>query len=211
MSRYKRSYRNYSSTAKKANLALAIAKTLASQHKVEYKVKDVKDSGANMLNTGTVVHLLPVAQGTDQDDRIGNEIELASIQMKFRIAINSAATTTFCRVLLVKDFDNQGATPSINDILGTGTDYSDYLTCSFKHVDNKHRFSFLYDKTFTLGINAIGGIHQEYYKKVPLKIEYTSANSADMTNQQVFLVFLSNESTNYPTIRYFVRSKYTDD
>ena len=116
---------------------------------VEEKIIGVNSASATFNTSGTLYSLSTVGQGLDYNERVGNSIKLQSIDVRYRIFMNTSSGNTVVRVIILRDLDGYGTAPAISDILqdGVGT-----ATAPLAEIDflNRKRFSILYDYTDTL-------------------------------------------------------------
>jgi len=165
--------------------------------------------------SGSVTYVSGIAQGDGVTDREGNSVKVQSFAIQYYVAWNTAATSpTCCRVLLVRDLQNQGATITASDVLETvGTSaapvtYIDYTNGPFS---NK-RFSVVYDRVLT--VDQYNPITHDVFKSThDCHIAYRGTTSAVASagNGSYFLVAVSSEPTNAPSIIYSTRMVYTDN
>jgi hypothetical protein len=178
---------------------------------IETKVLDLDISTQAISTTPTVTYASGISQGTDIGNRVGDSIKVQHLEFCGRLAINSSATFSAVRVLLVRDMENAGSAPAATDILetvsGTVTSRSplNYL--------NKKRFSVLYDNYSVLDIAS--AYTQPVRMTMPLDrhIAYrgTGATAASAAEGSLWWLFVSDEATNTPTISVYTQVWYTDD
>lgn len=132
-----------------AKKALALAMRIKSQLNVEYKHIDVADLSLSAVDTGTVTSLTPIAEGDDNTNREGRSIRAKSIQLKALIESNTTANTTqTVRIIIFKDNQNQGSTPSMADVLKASTTLP---IVELRETDEEQgRFKVYYDKVVNL-------------------------------------------------------------
>ncbi len=183
---------------------------------------DVNDSaiavGATIAEDSTVT----IAQGTDESTRVGRKITVRQINWRFSIALNSIANQDdppkgdVVRILLYLDKQANGATAGTTDILES----ADYQ--SFNNLSNKRRFRTLMDRTYTIGHDlaqtdgtntgsyAETLIHDEFYKKVNIPIEYTGSTGAisQVTSNNIGIMTLSKNGT--ATFESKMRIRFSD-
>ncbi len=206
--RYKRKKRsNYMNTAHKAlKIALATKKLL----NVEYKHLDTTATAT--LGTTMAINALCIPQqGDSNSERIGNSIRMKSLLARFHIGINASATASHVRVLIVLDKQCNGSVVTAAEILedtsATVSIVSPYA------IDYTKRFRVLYDRVFRLN----QADQREIYKKVFMKLNYhqqfdaSTGGVADLTNKCLYLLRLSDESTNTPNFQYYTRCRYIDN
>jgi len=118
-----------------------------------------------------------IAEGTGITDRIGKQIRITKIQLRYTIE-PAADQCNKCRLLIVYDQQANGSIPAITDIL------DDHATGHeidwFNNLDNSHRFITLVDElsetSSTYQNTAVGSI----VRNIDLKTIY-KASSASVT------------------------------
>lgn len=172
----------------------------------EYKYIDSGTVGITFNNTGTVSYLTDVAQGLGDEDRIGNTILLKDIIFRCEIAMNATASATSVRVILFCDKETDGTSPTVTQVLETAS----YL--SPLNQDSSKRFVVLHDIGFSMSIYNNRIISDKFYKELNIHTRYdgSGATVADARQNQIFLLTISNEVTNVPTINYNSRIKFYD-
>lgn len=207
--RQRRSYRKsygLGSVARTANSALKLARAVSEMVDVEYKNLDTRTTLTAVTTAGGVVLLNDIDQGNDSNNREGRQVKAKQVYIKGYCVGSTNTNDNMMRVMLVLDCDNQGSNPAVSDILTVPGTYHVY---SHKNTVNRKRFVILWDRTYEL---ENGRSEQwEIYKKVSYKLDYSSATGTDTTNNALFLVYISNDSTNTPEIAYNSRLTYIDN
>lgn len=220
-----RSWRNYTmgDAADMGVKAWQLAKHLATLINVEEKTWDVDGSGGvTVTSTATVVNLSNIAQGDDYGNRSGDSILCQRLEFRARLQGNAATSMNSCRVLIVQDRANRGVDPVIGDVLqgGTNPTLQPYLE------PQSGRFVVLYDEHIrmsnTVGL-AASGTSTDYIpanvvlpsmiRKWNQHIKYQGATGADGSNWAgaLFLMAISTDATNGPSLGYTFRLKFTDN
>lgn len=184
-----------------------------------YKSKELKyfDTATNspVSTAGRYDYMCNVAPGDSPIDRDGAKINIVKIQVKGYWKIDSAATKTVCRVMLVEDTEPESAitTPpsdGINAVLDTnlaGTvDVNAFRNVGFE----KYRFRVHYDKTLTLSQNGPQTLPFEFNKKVNknLTLEDSDPNQNPVSGSAFYLLTLSDEATNAPDVVFNTRIRF---
>jgi len=190
--------------ASTAATALKIATTVAGLINVEFKRHDTA-LGAGVSNSGTVLPLTQIGGGSTEITREGDQCKLMSLQMRMMSVPHASGDDTLLRVIIFKDTKNTGTNPVVTDVLQSTT------MADFKAFDNKNRFVFLYDKVFGFGGTIDSPRFVKYFKKIPLHLHYTSTAAADTIGCHLYALFISNESTNTPTVTCKFRCRYIDN
>lgn len=160
---------------------------------------------------GVILPLTYVSQGTDYTNRIGDSIKLQKIEFKAALVKSNSSITTTCRCIIFRDLDNYGTTPSVTDVLQS-TGAVDAPLSAYKFL-NRKRFSILYDELLELCANGDQG--QVIAVDIPHSghVLYlgSAANAASQGKGGIYVLFISNEGTNYPTYSFYSRVIFTDD
>lgn len=161
--------------------------------------------------TGSLVPISRIAQGLNYTERVGNSIKLQHIEVRGRIYKNSSSSASVVRVLLVRDLDGYGTQPDVSTMMeSVGTVAAPLTQHDFL---NRKRFSFLYDELLTL--NNTGESSSTFEIQLPheghvLYLGTTAAASSDGKGS-LYMLFISDESTNTPTYAFSARIIFTDD
>ncbi len=179
---------------------------------IEEKVLEVDYTSTTFTTAGTVISLSTVAQGTDYNQRVGNSIKIQSIDLRYRIFMNTTSGNTVVRVILFRDLDGYGTapTPSILMANGIGTTTAPLAEKNFL---NRKRFSILYDYIDTLSPQGERGYATHVHIPHEGHILYLGSTAAAASNGKgsLYLLVLSDESTNSPSLAFQSRVVFTDD
>lgn len=190
-----------------ASTVYALAKAVGAIQKgmnAELKTIDVPIGPTSPVAIGNVHYLSPVAQGTDDINRIGNSIKLQklSIRMSFynvvdNNCINSAA------IVVDKDFD--GTAPTWQQVFQT----SNALTMN--NIDHSKRFVVLKRHVFSLSKDTSNTVTFQDHIDLPFHAKYDGPLGAlsDGKENQIFLLVFSNDID--LTYSAYSRISFTDD
>lgn len=197
----------YLSTAAKA---LALALMLKRMINVEKKFIESATSSAQSTSA-TVALLTGIAQGDTQNDRNGNSIKAQSVSTKYNVEMNSSATATQVRIMLVIDKNSNGAAPVLSDILDNGV--ASNAVAHYNSDTAGSRFLILHDKSYSLSINGSRTISGSCYSKLNHHVKFTSSTGAQAScaSGHLYLILWSDESTNTPIITQSSVFRYTDN
>jgi len=176
---------------------------------IETKLLTTTGNSSSLMDTsGFVIELSNLAQGLDYTNRVGDSIKMQRIDIRYRISQASAATRTFCRVIVFRDLDGYGVKPAVTDVLESASELSmpKYL--------NKDRFSILHDEFSCLSIAGAAAEVADFSIPHEGHIKYlgTTAASASNGKGSLYMLIISNESgANVPTFAHNDRILYTDD
>lgn len=202
-------YQKKYSVGEIAGKAFSTAKYLATLVNVEEKLIDsgaVAVPNTSFTTTGIVYFLTGVAQGSDYNTRNGNSIKTSYYNLGITLACGTQAT--FIRVILVRDRENRGATPSITDVLETVAP-----TAHYNH-NNLRRFTVLHDSLTYLN-SAVPQRTIEISKadKTHLYYQGTTSAVASADENAQFLIMLSDQASGVaaPNAVYNYRLGFVDN
>lgn len=190
-----------------AQKALTTALKVKSLLNVEFKTIDIAPTTISPPVSGLVVPLNTCAQGNGEGDRDGLSILLKSIYLRYTATSHSSATYTHLRLMLIKDQQPDGTTPAITDILETAD------PVSLMNNLNTRRFQILWTKTHDLSsVHAMIESDNKYVKvNFHTKYKSTIGGTSSLAYNGVYLVAISNQTTNNPIFRYTTRVRYLDN
>lgn len=179
---------------------------------VEFKYAQANSSSTPSTAAATLLLLNGLTKGDDSTDREGRQIRMKSVQYNVRSLINGAATATLVRVMLVLDTQPNAAAPTIANILETtGGLYVD----AFRNLSNRKRFIILKDDKQVLDSDDQYNNIDCYKQFNPgFKTVYNSGNAgtiADITTNALYLVAISDEATNTPSVNMYYRIRFIDN
>lgn len=183
-----------------------IAKRVRALEKAEQG--STSDSNTNLSftvnNAGSLTLLNAVAEGVTEGARVGSELTQKHIEMRFYINQAAAATQTICRAILLVYKAPGTVVPTVGDILESVFVYSYFET------NKVSQFHVLWDKTFLM--NSGHGT-QEFSivkKKIPLRyqLERFATDGTTVETNAIYLLMLSNEAVNVPSLGGMVNLQY---
>ncbi len=154
---------------------------------MELKFHDLTVDDAVVAATGSIAEdsVVTIAQGTEEQQRIGRKITIKSINWRWSVQIigqaNLNSTSDVVRVILYLDKQCNGGGAAVLGVLET----ANYQ--SFNNLSNRGRFRILMDRTYSMNCTAGGGdgtpgfqsgdniIHDSLYKKCNIPIEYDNS------------------------------------
>lgn len=171
---------------------------------VEKKFIDTGVIAVNPSNTGTNTILTNIAQGADYNQRNGNSIKLSSTYLKLIFANNPTSAATFLRVMMFIDNDNIGSAPAVTDVLEAAS-----VVSPLNHTNGK-RFKILSDKTLCASLQGPDIVKYNQYKMLSNHVKYSNATTGSREGQ-LYILLISDQSVNTPSVSYFVRSRFIDN
>lgn len=123
----------------------------------ELKFLDQVIVAATITTAGirSAVTPLFIPEGSGQSGRIGRKIVIKKFMMRINIDLLISTTENLhdnVRLFLVLDKQANGAHAAITDVLQTANNSS-----SFLNLENSHRFKVLWNRTFSMNVQAAGG------------------------------------------------------
>jgi len=152
-----------------------------------------------------------IAQGTDYTNRVGDSIKLQKIEFNGHYHISTNATTsvgTKLRLILLRDLQQDGTAPTVTEVLQTASEVATY------NYLRRERFSILSDQLIAL--NQLAGNANGVFKlTIPheghVKFLGTSSAAGSMGYGSIYLLAISSEATQVPTIYVKTYLYFTDD
>lgn len=179
---------------------------------LEKKHVDVLSNGSVASGFTQTVDLTPIAQGISDTQRIGDQIDLCSIQGRYALSVGAGDGTNIMRVSVVQWLEDTSVTgtPIYGDILQYSTSPADIV--SPWELDKNKRYRVLWDKLFTLveGADTAVQIIEFYINKgFQKKIQYT--NGATTGIGKIYLMFESDSVlASHPQLSGYSRVRYFD-
>jgi len=209
----------------------------------EKKFKDLNIEGVNVLavypgsvtssttpttgaNNSTGAIFLTIAQGSGENQRVGNKICVTNFNFKGVLQVNSRATTTGCRVryMFVWDMQANGAVFTAANLLNvdagaTANAQSTMLVNAFRELDEVARFKVIKDKTVFLNPVATNAGTIATHE-IPLKcswkgeqvVHYSGANGTigELRSANLALLIFADEADTAASYSGVGRVKFTD-
>lgn len=155
---------------------------------------------------GLITNISAIALGDTANDRNGSSIKVTSHLLRGTLTKAAAATATKVRVIIFADTSSNGALPVVADVLQTSNQDSPL------NKVNGSRFTILFDKSYVLS-NDTPMRQFKHFKKMQHHIHYlngTSATSA-MGQGPIYMLTISNEASNTPTVSVNSRMRFLDN
>lgn len=166
------------------------------------------NSGAVTINsTGTVIPLANISQGDTDAGRTGNSIFARNLLLNLDTKVNASNTgVNFLKIMLVQDNQQVGdTTPAVTDILLGAYPNSPLNNATFG------RFTILKNWKFSLDMASRPAYMISKYKKLYHHIRYNGTADTDIQRGGLYLLFISDQSTNAPSCDYQIRLGYHDN
>jgi len=189
--------------ARKAARGVRYIRGLVNSEMFKY---DQSQTANSVTQAGTVLALTSIAQGDGDGNRTGNSIFVRSINFKGTLTYNTMGNNEqFVRIILFEDTQQISDTsPSLADVLEAGT--------TFSHLNSNTvgRFKILYNHVFALSQNR-PGIPFEINKSMRHHVRYNGTAGTDIQRGALYMMWLSDSSSNYPQLNYETRTSYHDN
>lgn len=166
-------------------------------------------------NNGSIWRVTTLDEGTDYNQRIGLNVNIRSIQMRYLAASDvtnypSGVSCTRWRIIVFRDMENTIPAPTdLLQALGGGIRVSSPLN----HI-NLERFKIYYDNTFVHSLNGTNATERKMFKKIGgAKCTYSGPSNLNIDSGQIYVFIindLSSSITNVQSLEYFFRIRYTD-
>lgn len=196
----------------------------------EKKYKDSTAYVSSVTESGQIILLNGLLQGTSTSTRVGQKIKMKSVYLKM-LAYGPTAVATptipgvFIRTMIVWDAQPNGATFTLADLLEN--DAVAVVAVSPLNMANTARFKVLYDQTKFLQTQQAGtaevagsplvAFYDQTFQKMDLEVSYANTNNGniqDIRTGALFLVFIGftgNNANNNIDVTYYNRIRYYDN
>jgi len=203
-------YNKKFSIAQAAGLAYSASKAYKYFFNAEKKHSTLNWNSAAVNTSGWVNSLAAIAQGDTNITRNGNSILVKDLYIyaKFEIDADSVQNSQV-RFIVFEDTQQVADTnPAVADVL----DSASYI--SMLNTNSAGRFKIISNDMITL-TPADGGssvkIYKKYFKFPRMHIRYNGTGTGDIQKGGLYVLAISNEGTNYPTILGNARIGYFDN
>lgn len=185
-----------------------VNKTL--NQRVEKKFHDSNNSASTPSYSGAITTINDVAAGTSDVQRVGDELRMRSL--KLRYAITPGDATNMVRAIVFQWFDD--TTPTLASILEITGDVLAPLS-PYKHdlqYSKPKMFHVLHDKLYTVDTTThtqvLGGCDIRRFAN--RRVHFTEGSSTP-DNNRLMLAFISDSAAvNHPSVSYYARLSYDD-
>lgn len=182
-----------------------------------YPRPEVKNFDANLasiaipqpiLAAGAITVLNEIAQGTDDENRIGRSTATKSVYYNFVLNFGTGAVPNCIRHMLVWDRQSNGVAPAVTAILDVN---SQPVTAPLE-LDNRQRFVVLADERYTLSPNGDQIRFCSGFRNINQKTTWADGVDVPSTGA-LLLLMVSDEATvaNQPTFYGTWRTRFIDN
>lgn len=205
--------KSYKKRARKPTNYKAIQKLVKAELK---KTEEIKYNQQNhqfqgISDAGTVYDITPVNQGTGDTQRIGDEIKVNAIQIRFQAIAGD--TTNYLRIIVFQWIPNDAAVPAIGNILNSQGGSVPYITAFYNNDTLGNNYIVLCDKVYSLSQNGSNyAIQRNMYCPMKYAKKKVQFDAATTQGQQKFYVLAVSDSTASPhlSFAFISRMTYTD-
>lgn len=193
-----------------AKKALKIAQSVKALLNVEVKNFDIQQTVANMSTTPFILQLSNIPQGDTTSTRDGNQLKTMGLELGYSLIVNATLPRTIVRIIVVCDKQTNQAIYNIDDLLEDSS-AGDNIVSPY-NLNNRHRFNIIYDRVHSLSL-AEATVTVKRYLAFSKLIRFDASTSAiaDLTQNSISMVQMTNEPTNVPAITSFLRLRYVDN
>jgi len=209
----KKSYRRKKSSygsKKTYKIATRAAKKVLSKN-VERKHFEVANTNVSISTTATVNALTYPTQGVGENDRIGNEISLRWVKLKYYLTV--ADTTNMIRMIIFQwHVDTAIQNPGIGDILLDPTSNYAIVSPLVDKEGKRRKFTILSDKVSTLATQGTANTFKKVYipKGFKRRLGFNS-NNVTTGLDQIFMAVISDSAASlHPTMTWYTDACFTD-
>jgi len=160
-------------------------------------------------NTNTMWHINAVPQGDTEQTRTGLSLLGRSVTIQGRAYRNTSADFSVIRLILFVDTQQVNSTPpTLSDVLATDIISSPYLAPM--NMKFKNRFKILDSQKYHFSDQT--PVHNiSLYANFQYHCQYTLTTGASVSKNGIYLLAVSNEATNKPSIAFSSKFSYHDN
>lgn len=185
-------------------------KKLKNMVNAEFKsVTAIDNTTHTPTTTPSRLLLNPLGRGDDINQRHGRVVRARSIEIDGHVTINSAATNTRLRVVLLLDTHPDGATPAYSDVFQHASS-----VVAIRNLDNRRRFVILRDFLIQLNDSTRDMSRVKLYRRLNFHQIFDDSNAGDITDikhNALYLFLISDEATNSPSVHLTTRYRFVDN
>lgn len=180
-------------------------KDIKSLMNVERKFFDEMQVNQAIGTTAAVYPLSQIGTGDTYNTREGLSIKCISHLLRLTAVMNVSAEQTFVRLIIFRDEEQRSSTPTGSEVLEVATDYLSPIN----HV-NGRRFTIMRDHTINLTKTYNAKLYKNF-SKAQFHVKYSGVNSTDTKEGNLYLLIITDQSTDTPLIDFDSRLRYVDN
>ncbi len=159
-------------------------------------------------NTPTLVLLNGLSLGDTSSTRTGQSIKMDRLDLRFQMSVNTTSVANFIRIIVVVDKQTNASAMTAADLLASNSTFAPYSQgCQMRFIP-------LYDESFALNSAGPGSIIKCVTLRANQHVMFNTANNgtvADIVSNSLYLIHLSDQSTNTPQLSYYSRLWFVDN
>ncbi len=169
------------------------------------------DTTASTTATTTTVPILlnGISVGDTTTTRTGQSVKMSRCDVRVQLAVNATSLVNFTRIIFVIDKQANATTITGADLLVSSTTYSPYT------FGSQGRFVTLYDETIALSTYSNGAVTLCFgLPSMNQHVIFNTSNTgtiADIVTNAIYLLYLSDQVANPPSITYHSRFWFVDN
>lgn len=158
-----------------------------------------------------IFNLQTIQTGDTAGTRTGNSILVKSLYFRGYMQVNPSVTAV-TRISLALVKDTQQISDTIPAVLDIFTNLTPEATIRVGNTTNTAgRFKFIWRKNYSLVPGQTPNINIDKFFKLHSHVKFNGANTSDIQKGGYYLVMLTSETTNFPTISIQSRISYYDN
>lgn len=186
--------------------------TLKNLINVEFKASTLALT-STVNETGTLQLLNGLTKGDNNNNREGATVRIKSVQLKGNMKIHATPEQSLVRRILFIDKQPNQTAPTMAELLDLS---SSQPTDALRNLNHRKRFVILDDDLITLNKNGKAiALFPKCYKRVDMITVYdTGSNTgliADIETNALYVLYVSNQPSNVPSIEHTARIRYIDN
>lgn len=179
----------------------------------EKKYYDRIFNNTSLLNTGQTINLLAtIARGTSANERVGDKINITSVQLRGEFEVGDATNTV--RMIVFQWYkDPNAAFNVVTDVLDNAAVSGGNGVFSPYNYNSSGTYQVLYDKIYRLDNQGPqSAIFDFKIKKIPKrKVTFLNASNQPIDNSIIVLFISDSGATPNPTFNFVSRVYFTDE
>lgn len=154
-----------------------------------------------------------IAQGLDYNQRTGDSVKVTNVRMEYVLVGNVTAGANISRLIILRDFMNQGSQPVNSDIFQDTSTATATIASPYLH-NLADRFEVLYDQVETQTYTSESTlVHRRIGMAINDHVLFkgTSAATSDSWQGAFYVVFITDQAVNAPKLTLSIMFNYVDN
>lgn len=174
--------------------------------KTEKKAGGTGVTTVTVSSSGVINQLTFIGQGTGHNQRSGEKVVIKSLQGQFLVIKHASAVDQNVRVIAF--VDKRQASDSKTTV---GTVLQDVSTLAFiDRIFGLNRFRILFDRFIELDNTSKATKAWRWFQPMNMEQWWNGSLNTDIEKNGIYILILTNDGTNSPTLIYNVRTTYYD-